>query len=143
MKQGSESEARLAQQKAILEKANKMLSHQLRDNTSKLEVLEKEISIYKQKFNTESGSINSNMISMLSSAGGKSFLTTRDQESLENFSTPVIKVSKRELRKLTDEEVMKRNSSKSHTSPMANNQNNANNIVAANKALTAIDNTKN
>ena len=126
----SEMEKKLIEQKAKAENNNKFLTQQLNDCNAKIEILEKEIHLYKEKLihlkhknhhqndtndiNVKDSSgfylKNNNNLSSRDINGYSNMANPRnnDQASSTAASTKLVKVSRKDLRVLTEEELLKR-----------------------------------
>jgi hypothetical protein len=119
----SEMEKKLIEQKTKAENNNKFLTQQLNDCNSKIEILEKEIHIYKEKLihlkNKYHHSNEINDINVKDSSGfylksGRDLNSNmpnsrnNDQVLSTTASTKLVKVSRKDLRVLTEEELLKR-----------------------------------
>jgi len=131
----SESDKRLSEQKSKAEKVNKLLTQQLNECTKKIEILEKEIAAYQEKLGklkkttttaTTTSATNQfdseSTTSLMNGSGGFYLKNTNNglssdasqMESMEKSdkvgaSIKAIKVSRKDLRRLTEEDILKRN----------------------------------
>jgi hypothetical protein len=125
----SEMEKKLIEQKTKAENNNKFLTQQLNDCNAKIEILEKEIHIYKEKLvhlkNKYHQNNESNEINVKDSSGfylKNNNLTGRDlngnmsrnhdQALSAAASSKLVKVSRKDLRVLTEDELLKRSMKK-------------------------------
>jgi hypothetical protein len=118
----NESEKRLNEQKSKADKANKLLTQQLNECTKKIELLEKEIVTYQEKLSKlkNTTQFDSNSTTSIMNGSGGFYLKNNGQSSdvsqlerSENSdkvgsSVKAIKVSRKDLRRLTEEDLLKR-----------------------------------
>ena len=118
----NESDKRLNEQKNKADKANKLLTQQLNECTKKIELLEKEIVTYQEKLSKlkNTTQFDSNSTTSLMNGSGGFYLKNNGQSSdvsqLERSengdkvgsSVKAIKVSRKDLRRLTEEDLLKR-----------------------------------
>ena len=118
----SESDKRLNEQKNKADKANKLLTQQLNECTKKIELLEREIVAYQEKLSKlkNTTQFDSNSTTSLMNGSGGFYLKNNGQSSdvsqLERSengdkvgsSVKAIKVSRKDLRRLTEEDLLKR-----------------------------------
>ena len=128
----SESDKRLNEQKVKAEKANKLLTQQLNECTKKIELLEKEIASYQEKLGKLKKTTqfdSDSTTSIMNGSGGfnlKNHGQSSDVSQLESMeksdkigtSIKAIKVSRKDLRRLTEEDLLKRSLK---TSAISNN----------------------
>ncbi len=99
-------------QKAKLDSNNKLLNQQLSDCNKKIELLEKEILVYKErvhklKYESDATTTQANGISSSSSNSGGG-LKQSDQISSSSSAKQLVKMPRKDLRVLSEEELMKR-----------------------------------
>ena len=118
----NESDKRLNEQKSKADKANKLLTQQLNECTKKIELLEREIVAYQEKLSKlkNTTQFDSNSTTSLMNGSGGFYLKNNGQSSdvsqLERSengdkvgsSVKAIKVSRKDLRRLTEEDLLKR-----------------------------------
>ena len=118
----NESDKRLNEQKSKADKANKLLTQQLNECTKKIELLEKEIVTYQEKLSKlkNTTQFDSNSTTSIMNGSGGFYLKNNGQSSdvsqLERSengdkvgsSVKAIKVSRKDLRRLTEEDLLKR-----------------------------------
>ncbi len=124
----NELDRRLLEHKAKAEKSVKSLTQELHECTTRIASMEKEISLYKEKLarvknvsgsnkvngshfseaDFESGSIISNGSNQVSQATGSFYIDKAQSSEIETGSVKSIKVQKKDIRRLTDEELLKR-----------------------------------
>ena len=118
----NESDKRLNEQKNNADKANKLLTQQLNECTKKIELLEKEIVASQEKLSKlkNTTQFDSNSTTSIMNGSGGFYLKNNGQSSdvsqLERSengdkvgsSVKAIKVSRKDLRRLTEEDLLKR-----------------------------------
>lgn len=117
----SSSDTKLVEQKTRNEKIIKMLQQQLSDSTSRVALLEREIESYKEKIlklkqkyqeqNLESDSLVSILNSHIHRENSSSIAAISNAADLKSSFKPV-KISRKDLRPLTQEELIKRSLSR-------------------------------
>ena len=122
----SELDKRLIEQKNKAEKTNKMLTQQLNDCTKKISLLELEISKYQEKLAKSKSQFDSDSTSNMNgnnnnnnNSNGFYLKNNNDLERSDKSAvTKAIKVSRKDLRRLTEEDILKRSLK---TSTVSNN----------------------